>query len=79
VAGAIIFPILATSHRSLYGQGEGFAAWLVRSIIMGLILGMGAWAVHDKILSKYEDKVPGLKGFVGMVDRAGNKPEDPKQ
>ena len=70
-AGAVIFPVLALPHRAMYGHDEGLIQWILRSIIMGLTLGLGAWAFHDKILKKYEDKIPLLKIFVGMVDRAG--------
>jgi hypothetical protein len=73
IAGAIMFPVLAYAHREMYGFDEGLAVWLVRTIPMGLILGMGAWAVHDKILSKIENKLPILKNFVAFVDKTGKQ------
>ena len=72
--GAIIFPVLAYAHRSLFAKDESLAEWIIRTVIMGLILGMGSWAFHDKILSRVEDKIPYLKDFVAMIDRAGDKP-----
>ena len=71
-SGSFIFPILAYPHRALYGHDEGLAQWLLRTVIMGLVLGMGAWGAHEKILSKVEDKIPILKWIVKKVDQSGS-------
>ena len=51
LAGAFIFPVLGHCHAD-----DTATVFFTRSIIMGLILGMGAWAIHDKILKQIEDK-----------------------
>lgn len=71
LAGSAIFPVMAPHHVD-----EPIAQHIARGIVSGLVLGMGAWAIHDKILSKYEDRIPFLKNLVKTVDKIGQKPEE---
>jgi len=66
--GMIIFPVLGHRHAD-----DTATVFFTRSIIMGLILGMGSWAIHDKLLKQIEDKIPGLSSLATFVDKVGGK------
>jgi ABC-type iron transport system FetAB permease component len=63
VMGTILFPILAHKHPD-----DTVSAYLIRTIFMGMIIGFGATSFHKTIISKFEDKVPGLKTLLENAD-----------
>jgi hypothetical protein len=71
-AGAVVFPLLAHKHTD-----DTTAGFWVRSVFVGLALGMGAWGFHDKLLKQFEDKIPILSAFVAFVDKTGGKSDSP--
>ena len=70
-AGAAIFPFMA-SPRDTDTPGT----FALRVGLLGLFLGLGAWAMHDRVLSKnglgLETKIPVVKNIIELVDRAGD-------
>jgi hypothetical protein len=43
--------------------------WLVRHILMGLIIGAGAWMTHKYVLSRIESSIPGLNTLLANADQ----------
>lgn len=54
--GGVLYPLIADSDNDLT-----LRVWLVRNLIIGLVIGFAAWLLHNKILSKLEEKL-GLFG-----------------
>jgi hypothetical protein len=69
LCGAVIFPIVAHYHTS----AESWA-YIAKTVCAGIWIGLGAWATHDKILSRFEDRIPVLKDIVAAIDAANQGP-----
>ena len=46
--------------------------WLVKNFLVGFIIAGGAWAFHNKLLKRVEDKIPFLKGWLVPDDDTGS-------
>lgn len=46
-------------------------SFVVRHAFVGLAIGFAAWGLHEKYLSQWEDKIPGLNAWINR----GNVPE----
>ena len=58
--------------------------WLVKNFLVGVVIGGLAWLVHNKLLSRIEDKIPFLKGWlvpeeVSDDGKPTTTPADPAQ
>ena len=73
VAGMIIFPLVG-----LHPKDMAESTYLVRSISTGFVLGLAAWLVHDKFISKIEAKIPWLGKALAKVDNSQNSDKTAK-
>lgn len=48
---AVFYPIIADDKNDL-----SLRVWLVRNVLFGLVCGFIAWLMHNKLLSKLEDR-----------------------
>jgi hypothetical protein len=48
-----------------------FRVWLGRNILLGAIIGAGAWLAHKWLLKRVEDRVPLLGSMLSHVDKSG--------
>ena len=53
--------------------GTSLRIWLVRNALLGLIIGGGAWMLHKYLLSRIEDKIPGLSQKLAEADRRSDE------
>jgi hypothetical protein len=74
VVGTIIFPVLAHHHAD-----DTEANYLVRTIFMGMIIGFGAWAFHNKILKSVEDKIPLLGTLLSATQEKAQTDQNEKK
>lgn len=54
--GAILNPLLSDCRSSALP----LRIWLVRSIVVGAIIGVATWVTHKLIISRLESKIPWL-------------------
>ena len=76
IIGVIVFPALASQHPD-----ETKAQFIIKRLFMGMFLGLGSWAFHDKLISKIEDKIPLLGKILAKADEkteAVQSPDKPK-
>ena len=52
----VLLPVIAD-----YQNDVPWRVWFVRNIVVGLIIGVVAWTIHNQVLSKLEEKL-GLFG-----------------
>lgn len=50
--GAIFYPVIADSNNDI-----PLRVWIIRNVFIGLIIGLASWLLHNKILSKLEDRL----------------------
>lgn len=68
--GGIAMSVIADSRAS----SMPLRVWIVRNLLVGMIIGLGAWLVHKIALSRLEDWV--AKRFSALTDTAFFKKED---
>jgi hypothetical protein len=76
VAGAVIYPFIAKP-----GQADPVLAHpFVRLAMIGFLIGFLSWIFHDKLLSRFEDRIPGLKDWLarGSEGTPNNQPPTTK-
>ena len=69
VFAPVVYPFLTSTSRVTPEAQEP----AVRIILTGLILGVGAWVLHDKVLAHIEHKIPGLGKLLTRADAAESK------
>ena len=67
----VAFPILAKHHVD-----DTTFQYMARTVFMGMIIGLGTIGLHERFISKFEDKIPLLgKLLSASEDKAdSNKP-----
>ena len=68
---AICYPLLAT---------RGATPWrvfIVQSVVLGLGMGLAAWWTHNKILSRFENRLPGLGRMLVKAEETNQPKEQP--
>lgn len=55
ILGGGFYPFIADSKTQMFTEQP--RVWIMRAVAIGLIYGFGAWLLHNKILSKIEDKL----------------------
>lgn len=63
LSGAIVYPIMSDARNPM-----PLRVWMVRNVIIGLTIGFVAWMLHNKVLSRIEDRL-------GLF----NKPKEPNE
>lgn len=58
--GGILYPSLGQPGQ-VSTEFRNPEVWL---ICVGLLIGCAAWFLHEKIIAKFEDKVPGLRAWL---------------
>ena len=72
ITGAALMPVFAPACP----VATSLIAWRIRALVIGIVVGIVAWAVHRVLLSKIEDKIPGLANLLNAGDSA-KTPTDP--
>ena len=65
VIGSILFPLLNPKPSS-----ETSVAFYSHAIVGGIFLGLVAWLLHDKFISKNENKIPVLGKVLTVTDKS---------
>lgn len=68
--GAVVYPLLVPIPAGVKGAA-------VHAVMLGLLIGFLAWIAHDKLISKIEDKIPWLSGFLTHNDPPPAQPPTP--
>jgi len=63
--GMIFNPLIADERPT----DASLRVWLVRHILMGLIIGAGAWLTHKYLLSRFEASIPGFGSLLARADQ----------
>jgi hypothetical protein len=63
--GMIFNPLVADERIA----GTSLRLWVARNILIGLIIGAGAWALHRYFLKKFEEKIPILGTILAEADK----------
>jgi hypothetical protein len=50
--GGVFFPAIADATSNF-----PFRVWLIRNLLMGLMIGVVAWLLHNQVLSRLEDRL----------------------
>jgi hypothetical protein len=50
----------------------------VRTISTGLLIGMAAWMIHEKVISQFEDRIPFLGKWLSATSENQNQNQNPK-
>lgn len=70
--GGIVMSLVADSRAS----SMPIRVWVVRNILVGMIIGLGAWLVHKALLSRVENWLAN-KFNLGNTEFFGGKKNDP--
>ncbi len=68
VLGSGICLVLLSTRTS----GESFRIWLVKNFLLGIIVGLLAWLVHNKALKRLEERF-------GLFEDNEKKPQEEKE
>lgn len=63
--GMLFHPLVAESPA----PDASMRLWLVRNILIGLVIGAGAWVLHRYVIKTFEEKIPILGRLLTELDR----------
>ena len=63
--GMVFNPLLASERPTTMP----LRLWLARNILVGLVIGAGAWLTHKYLLSRIESSIPGLGTLLANADQ----------
>ena len=63
--GMVFNPLIADERAA----GTSLRLWMVRNILVGFVIGAGAWAVHRYVIKKFEEKIPFLGPLLAEADK----------
>ena len=52
--GAVVYPIIADTNNAFT-----LRVWLVRNVLIGLVIGLLAWMLHNQVIKRIEGKIRG--------------------
>lgn len=52
--GGVVYPFVADANNDI-----PLRVWIIRNAMIGLVVGFVAWLVHNKFISKIEDRITG--------------------
>jgi hypothetical protein len=68
LCGPVFLPLIADPAA----DSIPWRIWFFKNFLIGLIVGVAAWVAHNKLLSKFEDKIPFLGDKLAAVDAPPN-------
>lgn len=74
---AIIWgPIFNTLLADPKSDDLPLRVWICKNVLVGLLIGVIAWVVHNKVIARFEDKIPFLGKQLAKMDEQP-KPTEP--
>lgn len=67
--GMVFNPLLADERVA----GSSMRLWLVRNVLTGFVTGAVAWAIHAKIIKRFEERIPLLGSLLTAADKRSDE------